>query len=170
MDIISHGLIGGLLSVKQKSKKNIFWVVFFSVLADLFFIPAFFYLGHTNKRFLWIPANSDWLNFSFYHPYLDILATISHSFIFAFLIILPLIFLFKLPKMAFFAYLIHIFIDILTHTGEFNIKLFYPLSDWAIGGFTDAWGWPIWQMSISWIIISAILIFALKKNGSIHSN
>jgi hypothetical protein len=167
MDTLSHALIGKIISTPENNKRNIFWIVFFSILADLFLIPVYIYLGYINNRFLWIGFNGDWDGLRISHPFLVLLNDIPHSLIFAFLIILPAILLFKLPKLAFFAYLFHILIDIPTHTGEWAIRIFYPLNDYSIKGFTDAWQWPIKYMAICWIV-SIVLIIAfryLKKNA-----
>ena len=171
MDTLSHSLIGKIISTPENNKRNIFWIIFFSILTDLFLIPVYIYLGYINNRFLWIGYNSDWDGLRISHPFIVLLNDIPHSLIFAFLIILPIILLFKLPKLAFFAYLFHILIDIPTHTGEWSIRIFYPLSDYSIKGLTDAWEWPIKYMAISWLIL-AILIIALKylKKNADSSN
>lgn len=174
MDFISHALMGKIISLPQKSKKSIFWIIFFSVLPDIPLIPFYFILGYENNRKFFIPLNSDWTNASLTHPFLTVFSEeIFHSFLFAFLIILPLILVFKLPKAAFLAYFIHIIVDIPTHTNQWAIKPFYPFS-FSFSGFTDAWAWPIKYIIISWIILLIIIIvfniflklFFKNKNSS----
>jgi len=161
MDSISHILIGKLLASSPKySKKAVFITAFFSFLPDLSSIPMYLYLGYIKARPFWIPYNSDWNGVRELRPVWSALWDIPHSLFFAVLIILPIILFFKLPKIAFFAYIFHIFIDIFTHTGEWAVKLFYPLS-YKIEGFTNAWTWPLWTMAISWLIL-IVLIISLK--------
>ena len=167
MDIISHGLIGKIISTPENDKRNIFWIIFFSVLPDFFLVPLYFVLGYENNRFLLFPKNADWIGASASHAFLYSFYDLSHSFIIAFIIVLPIILLFKLPKLAFIAYLFHILVDLPTHTGEWAIKIFYPLNNYSVKGFTDAWEWPIKYMAVAWLIL-AILIIAfryLKKNA-----
>lgn len=167
MDIISHALVGKILSSEQKSKKNIFWIIFFSVLPDLFLIPLFFVLGSEKGRFFSIPKNVDWFGAEISHKFLYSFYDLSHSIIIALIIILPVILLLKLPKLAFVAYLLHILLDLPTHTGEWTIKIFYPLSNYSINGFTDAWEWPLKYMAISWLVLTGIIVFIhyIKKHS-----
>jgi len=161
MDEISHALIGRIISINPKnSKKDVFWTIFFSVLPDIPFIAFYVFLIYINGRF---PLNSDWINATSLYPNLNIITNlIPHSLVFAFLIILPIVFLFKLPKLALYAYVIHILIDIPTHTGEWSSKIFYPLSNYGINGLTSAWQWPIKYMFISWLVL--ILVIIVLKN------
>lgn len=160
MDVISHALIGRAISLPEKSKKQVFWIIFFSLLPDFFLIPFYIFLGYVNKRPFLIPYNSDWDGIRNLYPFLNSLQEIGHSFLFAFLIILPIILYFKLSKTAFYAYLIHIAIDLPTHTGEWAVKPFYPFN-YSFYGFTDAWSWPIIYMAISWLIL-IIMIFIIN--------
>lgn len=157
MDTISHALIGGIISLPQKIRKSVLRIIFFSVLPDLPLIPFYIFLGYINKRAFLIPHNSDWIGATKLYPILNSFYEISHSLFFLLLIILPLVIYFKLPKMAFFAYLIHIAVDLPTHTGEWAIKLFYPFN-YSFNGFTNSWAWPIYIMAISWLFLAIIII------------
>lgn len=170
MDLISHGLTGRLLSVNPKnSKRDVFLVILFSLLPDIFFSAFYFFLGYENQRFLSIPRNSDWANASILHPVLNsITGQIPHSLIFALLVILPIVLLFKLPRLAFFAYLTHILLDIPSHSGEWNVALFYPLSDFSINGLANFWQWPIKYMAVIWLALIVLIIFFKRKNA--HSS
>lgn len=170
MDIISHILIGKIISA-YKDKKAQFWAVFFSFLPDLTQIPFFLYLGYINARPFFYPQLIDWQGARALHPFLNSVYEIPHSLFFCFLVILPVVLFLKLPKIALFAYFLHILIDIPTHkSGEWAMKPFYPFS-FAFNGFTDAWAWPIWTMTILWIIflsvITAMSIFLKKKRKNI---
>lgn len=158
MDIISHILIGKIISFfDRKTKKASLWAMSFSFLPDLSQIPFYIVLGYENARPFLFPYNSDWSGAKNLHPFLTTLWEIPHSFFFALLVILPIILYFKLPKIAFFAYLLHLAIDIPTHAGEWQIKPFYPLN-YVVNGLTDAWAWPILILIVSWSILIFIIL------------
>jgi len=164
VDFISHILIGKIIS-SYKEKKSQFWAMFFSFLPDLSLIPFYLILGFENNRVLFFPYNQDWAGTSISHYFLSSLYFLQHSFLFAFIFVLPIILYFRLPKIAFFAYFFHILIDIPTHTGEWAIKIFYPFN-YAINGFTDAWSWPFFMMFVLWVILSSAIVslgFVKKK-------
>jgi membrane-bound metal-dependent hydrolase YbcI (DUF457 family) len=160
MDIISHALIGKILCFFDKKSKSSL-VIFFSIMPDFVLIPFYAVLGKENERFFWIAQNQDWIGANIAHPYLTNLYNSTHSIFFACLIILPVVLFLKLPKFAFFAYLLHIIIDIFTHTGEWAIKIFYPFN-FDIDGFSNAWAWPIYSMIFLWAILSAIILYLNK--------
>lgn len=167
MDIISHILIGKIISFNKNLKTQI-WAMFFSFLPDLFQLPAYIYLGYINNRMFFIPKNIDWNHTRNLYPFLHAITwEIPHSIFFAVIIILPIILFFKLPKIALFAYIFHLIIDIPTHSGEWAMKPFYP-SNYTFNGFTDVWAWPIWAMALLWIVLIFIILFlndnALNKN------
>jgi len=163
MDIISHTLIGKIFCYFDKKAKNKNWIVIlFSVLPDFVLIPFYIVLGKENERFMWIAQNQDWTGINISHPFLTGAYDTTHSIFFAFLVILPIVMAFKLPRSAFFVYLFHIVIDIFTHAGEWAIKIFFPYT-FNIDGFSNAWAWSISSMLIPWAILSAI-IFYLDKN------
>lgn len=158
MDIVSHILIGKIVSFfNRKTKKADIFAMLFSFLPDLTQIPFYIYLGFENMRPFLFPYNSDWNGGKIFHPFLTILWEIPHSFFFLFLIILPIVIFLKLPKIAFFAYFFHLLIDILTHSGEWAIKPFYP-SSLIIDGFTNGWAWSTSWLFSSWLILSLIVI------------
>lgn len=158
MDILSHLLIGLILaSLLRCNRKKTFLIMLFSIIPDLFQIPLYLYVGYENARFLWIPLSVDWIGFRLVHPILSLLWEIPHSFFFAMLVGSLVVFVFKLPKEVFLAYVLHLVIDIFTHSGEWALKPFYPFS-YVINGFTDVWAWPLYAIIISWILLSLILI------------
>ena len=172
MDFISHALIGKILCYfDKKIRASQQWIVIlFSVLPDFVLIPFYIILGKENERFLWIAQNEDWIGIDISHPILSGLYNTTHSIFFAFLIILPIVYFFKFPKMAFLAYLLHIIIDVFAHTGEWAIKIFFPYS-FDIDGFTNVWMWPISTMIISWAILSVIILYISQKNdGARHKD
>jgi len=52
------------------------------------------------------------------------------------LLVLPLV-----PRRWRAYYALHIFCDVLSHTGEWSIRLLYPLTNFSIPGFYDPWKW-----------------------------
>lgn len=168
MDIISHALIGKILCYFDKKARGTkqLWTILFSVMPDFVLIPFYIILGKEYSRFLWIAQNQDWDGASLTHSFLTSLYNSTHSLFFCLLIILPIVFIFKLPTSAFWVYLSHIFIDIFTHTGEWTIKIFWPLNFYT-NGFSDAWAWPIWKMALCWTFLLIIILWIQKtKNGN----
>jgi len=171
MDFISHGLVGitiGLLDNK-KTKKKILATSFFSVLPDIFQIPYYLGLGYIKDRpFNW-PKLEDWTNFRGVHPFLDAFWDIPHSFLFLVIIIIPLVKYFKKSNFYIYAYLSHILLDIPTHTGEWGVKVFYPLNI-KLNGFTDAWAWDYDYFFISWasLIVLNIALYKFIHNQEIE--
>lgn len=166
MDFISHGLIGTTVGLLQKdySKKSVLKTTFFGVLPDLFQIPYYFALGHLkNRPFNW-PQVSDWDGFRGTHPWLDALWDVPHSLLFAFVLVLPLIKFFKQSNFLFYAYLVHLLIDIPTHTGEWGVRFLWPLN-LKLSGLTDAWAWDYDFLVISWATLF-ILNVAIYKFGN----
>jgi hypothetical protein len=160
MDIFSHVLIGRALATPpQNAKKDIWIITIFSYLPDLFQSVLYLYLGIINSRPFFFPLNSDWDGVRELHPFLSALWEVPHSIFFVLLVIAPIVYFFKFPKMALFGYIFHILIDLLTHSGEWATKLFYPFS-YKIEGFTNAWSWPIQSMVASWVIL-LVIIFVL---------
>lgn len=158
MDFVSHILIGRVLATSPKnSRKNIYLITFFSFLPDLPQIAIYLYLGFIKARPFLIPLNTDWDGFRTLHPIWSAVWEIPHSIFFAFLVILPLVLIFKLSKMAFIAYLSHIFVDLFTHAGEWSTKIFYPLP-YLVNGFTNAWAWPFTSMFLSWLILLIAIV------------
>ncbi len=163
MDLVSHVLIGRALGTPPKnSKKDVFWITFFSFLPDLPQIIIYIYLGFINSRAFFIPFNTDWDGFRDFNPVWSALWEIPHSVFFVLLVIFPIVLFFKLPKMALFVYALHIIIDLFTHSGEWGVKLFYPFS-YQIKGFTNAWSWSFADILLSWsILVIVIIIFHLS--------
>lgn len=130
----------------------------FSYLPDLSQIPFYLVLGYKNES---------WAGATISHPFLSFLYFFQHSFFFSFIILLPIIIFFRLPKITFFAYLLHLAIDIFTHTGEWTTKIFYPFN-FSVSGFASAWEWTVYSMASLWLGLLAIIFLLqkyLEKNG-----
>lgn len=161
MDIVSHALIGTVIAAKKHSRKLTYVAAFFSFLPDLTQIPLYLIVGKFADRWLWIPQNIDWIGFRELHPLWSMLWEIPHSFFFLLLIIVPIVFWFKIPKIAIAAYGLHIIIDLFSHSGEWAVKPFYPLS-FSVSGFTDAWAWHWQSMLVSWLILIVASVIISK--------
>ncbi|HQK63545.1 MAG TPA: hypothetical protein PLF16_00140 [Candidatus Staskawiczbacteria bacterium] len=158
MDIVSHALIGWIICLLAGAHvPQAFWIILFSVIADIVLIPAYIILGKNNKRFLWIAKNGDWHGLAEKHPFLATAYDITHSLFFAVVIIYPAVIVFGLPKLAFAAYLSHLAVDIFSHKKEWAIKIFYPFK-FKINGFSDVWAWPVYFMAISWAVLLAMIL------------
>ena len=167
MDFLSHILVGKIISSYQKKTAQL-WAMFFSFLPDLFQLPAYIYLGYINNRPFFIPQNVDWNHTRNAYPFLHAITwEIPHSVFFLLLIILPIVFYFKLPKVAFLAYFTHILIDIPSHADEWALKPFYPLN-YTFSGFTNAWAWPLYYMFLSWAAL--FLIIVLLHDRPVNEN
>ena len=129
------------------------------MLPDIFTIPAYAYVGFISDRLFFVPNPSDWLGFRNLHPIWSLFWELPHSLIFLLVVIIPLVIFFRLPKMAIAAYFSHIFVDIFTHSGEWKVKPFYPLS-YTISGFTNTWAYSLQQLILVWIALLLIIILA----------
>lgn len=92
---------------------------------------------------------------------------IPHSVFCIVLMIVPLVLWLRLPKLTIVSYSSHLMLDLLTHTGEWAVKPFYPL-EWTVAGFADAWAWPIRDMMISWGVLATLIVsLALWKKADL---
>lgn len=157
MDIISHILIGRIISLKNEKKVRS-WAMFFSFLPDVTQIPFFIYLGYINSRLFFYPKIIDWQGARELYPILTIIYEIPHSFFFLIFIILPIVIFLKLPKISIFAYFLHLFVDVFTHAkGEWVMKPFFPFN-FSINGFCDVWVWPMYLIFLFWAVFLTIII------------
>lgn len=167
MDIVSHGLIGGLVAAPiAKTPTEAAWIVGFSFLPDLIQVPLYLLLGRKHKRRFWIPYNTDWSGVRKKHPAWTKLWEIPHSLFFITLVVLPLVYLFDIPKTSLVGYLAHIATDIPTHKKEWAVKIFFPFS-LVVPGITDAWAWKYKYWIVAWVVISATLLALLYFLGII---
>lgn len=143
MDIITHALSGILFSrtIKNKSKKHIFFIILGSIIPDIGEIPIQLALtkklGETN--FVYDNRTSDLeiannLKFTWLYD-------LTHSIIFSlFFILIGLIFIFSknikinnfgnILKYFGFGIIIHIFLDSFTHGKIWALKLLFPVSNY----------------------------------------
>lgn len=139
MDIISHGLYGGV-AFGRKSRPSYWLAFFFGVAPDLFSFGLFFV-----TNLLGITERPDW---SSGHPaeevipsYIHTLYNYTHSLV-IFLIIFALVwFIRKKPLYEMLGWPLHILVDIPTHSTQFFATPFlWPLSDYRVNGYS--WSRP----------------------------
>ena len=158
MDFISHVLIGRILAFyKDYSRKSIALIILFSIMADIPQIFLYAYLGYLKLRLLWIPLNVDWVGFRDASWAVTFLWEIPHSFIFLFVVVLPIVIYFKLPRIAFVAYFSHLFLDLFTHTGEWAVKPLFPLG-YTFPGFADVWAWSVYSLMFLWLTLTLVIL------------
>lgn len=165
MDVVSHGLFSALLAAPSHlSRRARAAVVVAGMAPDAATIPVYLLLGREQGRPLWIPTHEDWHGVREAHPVWSALWEIPHGVPFLLVVVLPLVAILRLPRLAFVAYAAHLGLDLLTHTGEWAVRPFYPWGP-LVQGFTDAWRWPLWAMASSWaVLVGAILL--VRRRGS----
>jgi len=154
MDIISHGL-WGWLAFGRNSKSRYAPALFFGMLPDLFtFVPFFIYTKINNIHFHGAPP------LEIMPPWVFLLYNLGHSLIlFAFCYIVIRSYSRKAAYCS-LAWLLHIMIDIPTHSAEyFPTRFLYPFSDFIVHGWP--WDTPaIWFPNIALLLICySVLIY-----------
>ena len=178
MDILSHGLWTAALArainlkLKPKRKLNVLLAGFFGFLPDLLaFTPAFLYIilelaFDTNNGIIPHPANLEppLRNTIPIFQLTDILYKLSHS-IFPFIIIFSIFSLIlKRPIYELSGWLIHILIDIPTHTYElYPTPFLWPFSTIIFGGITWVSPYFIMLNYSALIVIYYFLYFKKQK-------
>lgn len=171
MDIFSHGLWAGaaykVVNIKKKKNFNVRWGTFWGIFPDLFAftIPFVWIVWH-----LWIvgdinpsmlprpeqaePAPSDTL---WIFRLASSLYNLSHSLI-IFLIVFGIVYLvLKRPVWELGGWLLHILIDIPTHSYQFfPTPVLWPISSWKFDGIS--WGTP-WFLITNYSLLVIVYIF-----------
>lgn len=177
MDIFSHGLWAGVLAKgvnkKIEQKPLSFWqTAFWGVFPDLFafaipFTAMFWGLifgGLSSSDFPSPeageppPQNRFW-----FFRLASFLYQFSHSLPIFLLVFFAVYLVFKRPIWEMSGWLLHIFMDIPTHSYKFFPTPFlWPISDIKINGFS--WGTP-WFMALNWSALGIVyLLFYLTRN------
>ncbi len=161
MDILSHGLWGGI-AFNQKTKKR-YWNSFgFGVLPDLIsFAPQFIYmiLSPEAAHFKSGPPDAATIL-----PLTYALYNISHSLV-IFSIVFGLVwFVRQKPMIPLLAWGLHILCDIPTHSLEFFPTPFlWPLADVEVNGFS--WG-QAWFMIANYSLLTLVYgLVLLRRRG-----
>lgn len=179
MDILSHGLWAGAaakaINSKKKEPLRVWLAILFGVFPDVFaFTVSFVYLG-------WLRLTGDALPFIIrpgemeppirnQHPLLQLthsLYNLSHS-LFIFFIVFGLVaWYFRRPIWEMGGWLIHILIDIPSHSyAFFPTPFLWPLSDFRVNGIpwsTPAFFWT--NIALLFGVYFLLWIFFRKKVG-----
>ncbi|MDH5523948.1 MAG: hypothetical protein OEY01_08135 [Desulfobulbaceae bacterium] len=157
MDIISHGLWGGIAFGRQRK----IWLAFlFGVLPDLCsFAPFFIYTKLNNIHFHRAPP------LDIIPPWVFTIYDVGHSLLFFALVYMLLLKINKGLSLYSLAWLLHILLDIPTHSAEyFPTKFLYPVSDFIIDG--QPWASPlIWYPNLALLLtLYGLHIFSLLRD------
>jgi len=157
MDIISHGLWGGIIFGR---KKHFIAAVLFGILPDLLaFGPFFIYAQLKGIHFhrqppleiipSWVFPVYDW----------------GHSLLLSCLVYVVLRMVSKEISWCYLAWPLHILIDIPTHSAEFfPTKFLYPFSEFIIDG--RSWASPsIWYPNVIMLVILYSIFIFLRLRG-----
>jgi|RhiMethySRZTD1v2_1073278.scaffolds.fasta_scaffold00109_39 membrane-bound metal-dependent hydrolase YbcI (DUF457 family) len=151
MDIVSHGLWGGI-AFGRKSRSS-FWLAFvFGLAPDLFsfgILYAAAWLGISDKPDFshGTPPESS------IPPYVHHLYNVTHSFIVFLIVFLLIWFLLKRPLWEFSAWGLHVLVDVPTHSfAFFPTPVLWPFFNWKFNG---------WQWTTPTIFIPNIVLLSL---------
>src|SRR3989338_8232732 len=161
MDVLSHGLCGGV-AFGQKNKKS-FWTSFaFGVGPDLLSFGIF-----SVMNILGLVSGPDWSNGPpdphTIPQYVNMLYNITHSFVIFTVVFLLVLWIRKKPMYEMFAWPLHILFDLPTHSTQFFPTPFlWPLGEYRVDGIP--WSHP-WIFFPNWIflIVLYLYFFVYKK-------
>ncbi len=166
MDIVSHGLWGGV-AAGRASKKNYKLAFLFGVLPDLIsFVPQFVYmvLSPEAAHFKGGPPDPATIL-----PLTYALYNITHSLVIFSILFALVWFVRQKPLIPLLAWGLHILCDIPTHSVEFFPTPFlWPLADVKVNGFSWGQGWfMILNYSLLILVYAGVWISRRRvaKNG-----
>lgn len=179
MDVFSHGLWSGAvykaINLKTKKPLKVWLAVFWGVAPDVFaFAISFSWLlwklfsGEMSPAEIPPPEEAEPIQHTMpLFQLSNLLYSMSHSLFMFFLIFSIVFLLFRRPVWEMGAWLIHILIDIPTHSYKFFPTPFlWPISDWKFDGFS--WGTP-WFIIINYSAI-IIIYFILRRKNKLKQN
>lgn len=154
MDVLSHLLVGKILSHTQTyEKKDKFLISFFGFLPDASQFVLYPLLVWILPRSYYFPANNDWIGITEKHTWFTFAYEFPHSLTFLLLVIVPFVWYWGLPKLCVISYFLHIILDVFTHTGEWSTKILSPSRYYYVEGYTDAWAWGLSYFMASWLLL-----------------
>ena len=160
MDIVSHGLYGGV-AFGRKSKTSFWLSFFFGIAPDLFSFGLF-----TASVWLGLAHGLDWSagppNPALVPQYVHSLYNVTHSFV-AFIVVFALVWLIrKKPLYEMLGWPLHILADIPTHSEKFFPTPFlWPISNYHVDG--HPWSSPEIFIPNVILIVSLYLWFYVIK-------
>jgi hypothetical protein len=176
MDIISHALWSGALfksvNLKLKRKKfNFWWAAFWGTFPDVFafVIPyIIFSIIILAQNGFNITNLITVIKSPAYESIIVGLYNISHSIIIFAIVFLLIWLIFRKPIWILFGWLLHILIDIPTHTiGHFATPMFWPISNFKINGLIY-WREPLF-MIIDIIALIIVYWIILRKERQLKN-
>lgn len=159
MDILSHGLWGGA-PFYNKSKKKFWYAFLFGIMPDLFaFVPNMVIMMFTTSNYKF----GERPHLSAIPDVVFRLYDVSHS-LFVFLAVFLIVFLIrKKPFWPMIAWVIHIVMDIPTHTYEFFPTPFlWPFSNFKVDGISWGQQWFL-IMDFSLLAVLYVVIYLAKR-------
>lgn len=144
MDFIAHGLWTNIVFYKKypQEKRQRYLAVFFGMMPDLVFAPAFIYmLMFVRGRFNEAVFSSNLWMFKF----ASVGYQYTHSIV-IFIAVMILVVIIRKGKMYWpmWGWALHIGIDIFTHKDFYETPFLFPLSNYKIG--VVAWGHPLFML------------------------
>ena len=163
MDVISHGLWGGI-AFGRKNPKNYLIAFLIGMSPDIFSFGIFTIakiLGFSKE----VDFSSGHMDQNLIPQYVSILYNITHSMIIFAVVFCVVWFFLKKPYWLLGAWFLHILIDIPSHSFSFFPTPFlWPISNFKINGIN--WGNPIIFFPDVIILILIYVIFWYKKSHS----
>ena len=168
MDIFAHGLWAAAgahgLNLKKKNKLSVAWVTFWGIFPDLFaFTPVFTVLFWNlifQKSGLRGGAESAFASLG---PLTSHLYSISHSLIVFAIIFAAVALIKKCSVWELSGWLLHILIDIPSHSKEFYPTPFlWPVSRFEVSGYS--WAHPVFLALNYFAIISVYILLSRRRN------
>ena len=165
MDILSHGLWATVIFKSMKNKFSLLKAAFWGIFPDLFaFAPVFIWLNwaRLNGNVVIPPHGVEPFatNGLFIFKLTSVLYSLSHSLLISVLVFLLLILL-KRPILELGAWIIHVLMDIPTHSYQFYPTPFlWPISTYKFNGFS--WGTP-WFMILNYSLLVLVFIYLFRK-------
>jgi len=177
MDIFSHGLWAGVAAKglnkrEGKPRINVWVMALWGMFPDLFsFTITFMWLiwglvfgglalGQfgTNHPPLAEPLSQ---NTAWVFHLSGVLYNVSHSLIIFAIVFFAVWAYFKQARLELLGWLLHILIDVPTHTYVFYpTPVFWPVFDWKFSGFS--WGQP-WFIILNYSLLLVVYVWLLRK-------
>lgn len=161
MDILSHGLYGGV-AFGRRSRMSFWLSFFFGIAPDLFSFGIF-----TAGTWIGVFDHPDWSTGQHPDPgtyplFVPMSYNITHSFV-VFAMVFALVWLLrKKPLYELLAWPLHILVDIPTHSSAFFPTPFlWPISDYRVNG--HSWGSPEIFIPNVILLVSLYIWFFLIK-------
>lgn len=166
MDVISHGLWGGI-AIGRKKTNYFWWAFFISMFPDIssfgvLMVVRIFGLAkdpNLSKAHLGVP------------DFINVLYNISHSLFVFGLVFLIVWILYKNPFWPLLAWGLHILIDIPSHSfAFFPTPFLWPFSDFKVNGIS--WGEPIIFLPNLILLLSLYSVWGVNywKNNKTNKN